>query len=147
MMQHAFPMRILVASDGSGPSDAAIKLSGDLAAATGSELHVLHVTLVSRYIMPDLLSESQVARIKAEAQQRLQDEEARAKASGVAITKSHLRYGRPDGEILRLGEELGVGMIVIGNRSGDAMSRILLGSNAENVVRYAHCPVLVAREP
>ena len=48
---------------------------------------------------------------------------------------------------MSLAEELDVGMIVIGNRSGDAMSRILLGNDAESVVRHAHCAVLVAREP
>ncbi len=146
MAQDSFPMRILVASDGSGPADAAIKIAGDLAAATGSELHVLHVTLVSRYVMPDLLSEAQVERIKTESQARLEAEESRAKASGVIITMSHLRFGRADAEILSLAEELGVGIIVIGNRSGDAMSRILLGNDAESVVRHAHCHVLVARE-
>lgn len=147
MAENSFPMRIVVASDGSGPSNAAIKLAGDLAARTGSELHVLHVTLVSRYVYPDFMSDAQVDRIRAEGQERLEAEEARAKASGVEITKSHLRLGRADGEILRLAEEIGAGMIVIGNRSGDAMSRILLGNDAESVVRHAPCPVLVAREP
>jgi nucleotide-binding universal stress UspA family protein len=140
-------MKILVASDGSGPSDAAIRLAGSLAAKTGSELHVLHVTLISRWIYPDLLSESQVERIKVDSEKRLADEESRAKESGVDITQSHLRYGRADAEILNLAEELQVGMIVIGNRSGDAMSRILLGNDAESVVRHAPCAVLVAREP
>ncbi len=147
MAAEDFPMRILVASDGSGPSDAAIRLAGSLAAKTGSELHVLHVTLISKWIYPDLLSEQQVERIKANSQKRLEDEERRAKERGVEITRSHLRYGRADAEIMSLAEELDVGMIVIGNRSGDAMSRILLGNDAESVVRHAHCAVLVAREP
>ena len=140
-----FPMRILVASDGSGPSDEAIRLAGDLAVKTGSELHVLHVTLVSRYIYPDVLSDAQVARIRAEGEERLAAEETRARQSGVEIAKSHLRLGRADAEIISLAEELDVGLIVIGNRSGDAMSRILLGNDAESIVRHAHCSVLVAR--
>jgi nucleotide-binding universal stress UspA family protein len=147
MSAETFPMRILAASDGSGPSDAAIRLAGSLAAKTGSELHVLHVSLVSKWIYPDLLSEAQVDRIKADSRKRLEDEESRARESGVEIAQSYLRFGRADAEILSLAEELGVGMIVIGNRSGDAMSRILLGNDAESVVRHAHCAVLVAREP
>ena len=147
MTSENFPMRILVATDGSGPSDKAIRLAGNLAAKTGSELHVLHVTLLSRYIHPDILSEAQVSRIKEEAQARLEAEEARARESGVEITRSHLRFGRADGETVELAQELGVDLIVIGNRSGDAMSRILLGNDAESIVRHAHCAVLVAREP
>lgn len=147
MASESFPMRILVATDGSGPSDTAIRLAGDLAASTGSELHIAHVTLISKYLHPDVLSEAQVARMKEEAQSRLVEEERRAKESGVEITQSHLRFGRADGEIIALAEELGVDLIVIGNRSGDAMSRILLGNDAESIVRHAPCAVLVAREP
>ena len=147
MTSENFPMRILVATDGSGPSDTAIRLAGNLAAKTGSELHVLHVTLLSRYIHPDILSETQVARMKEEARQRLDAEEARARESGVEITRSHLRFGRADSETVELAQELGVDLIVIGNRSGDGMSRMLLGSDAESIVRHAHCAVLVAREP
>jgi universal stress protein A len=147
MAQNSFPMRIVVASDGSGPSDAAIRMAGELAAKTGSELHVLHVSLVSRYLYPEILSEAQLGRIKAEAQKRLDDEEARARESGVEITKSHLRLGRAADETMRLAQDLGAGLIVIGNRSGEAMRRILLGNDAESIVRHAHCAVLVAREP
>ncbi len=78
---------------------------------------------------------------------RLKEEESRAKAADIEITKSYLRYGRVDSEIISLAEELEIGVIVIGNRSGDAMSRILLGNDAESVVRHAHCAVLVVREP
>lgn len=147
MAETGFPMRILVASDGSGPSEVAMRLAGNLASKTGSELHVLHVTLVSKWMYPDLLSEAQVERIKSESERRLAEEEDRAQETGIKITESYIRYGRADAEILRLAEEIAAGIIVIGNRSGDAMSRILLGNDAESVVRHAPCAVLVAREP
>ncbi|MFS4436575.1 universal stress protein [Paracoccaceae bacterium GXU_MW_L88] len=142
-----FPMRILVASDGSGPSDTAMLMAGELAEKTGSELYVLHVSLISRYLYPDILSDAQLDRIKAEAQKRLDAEEARARQSGVEIKESFLRLGRPADETMRLAQELDVGIIVIGNRSGEAMRRILLGNDAESIVRHAHCSVLVVREP
>lgn len=147
MASETFPMRILVASDGSGPSDTAVRLAGSLAGSTGSELHVLHVTMVSRFMHPDLLSEVQVERIKDEARSRLDAEVARAKEAGTEFTKSHLRFGRADGETIECAIEIGADLIVIGNRSGDAMSRILLGNDAESIVRHAPCAVLVAREP
>lgn len=146
MPQQRFPTRILAASDGSPPSAAAVQIAGEIAKATGSDLHVAHVAMISRYIYPDILSEAQVERIRKDAEQRLADEIARARELGVEIAEGHLRLGRSDGVILELAEELGVGLIVIGNRTGDAVSRILLGNDAESIVRHAHCPVLVARE-
>lgn len=86
---------------------------------------------------PDLLSEVQVQRIKDEAQGRLDAEVARAREAGLEFTESHMRFGRADGETIKLAEEIGADLIVIGNRSGDPMSRILLGNDAESIVRHA----------
>jgi universal stress protein A len=145
MTQKRFPMRILAASDGSAPSMEAVELAAEIAGATGSELHLLHVTMISRYIYPDILSETQVKRIREESQSKLDAEVARATATGIKIAESYVRLGRIDVEILTLAEEIGAGLIVIGNRTGDAIHRILLGNDAESIVRHAHCPVLVAR--
>ncbi|MGF1475511.1 MAG: universal stress protein [Geminicoccaceae bacterium] len=147
MTQTTLPTKILVASDGSPPSRAAVEMAVDLAKTTRAELHLVHVALVSRYIYPDVLSDAQIDRIKADAQARLDAETAHAKSLGGDIKLSHLRLGSSDAEILNLAEELAVGMIVIGNRTGDAISRILLGDDAESIVRHAHCAVLVVREP
>ncbi len=52
----------------------------------------------------------------------------------------------PDRAIVRLGEEIGAGLIVMGSRGRGRMQRVLLGSVSDSVVRHAHCPVLVVRE-
>ena len=52
----------------------------------------------------------------------------------------------PDRAIVRLGEEIGAGLIVMGSRGRGRMRRALLGSVSDSVVRHAHCPVLVVRE-
>jgi nucleotide-binding universal stress UspA family protein len=46
---------------------------------------------------------------------------------------------------VKLGEELGVGTIVMGSRGLGALKRALMGSVSESVVRHAHCPVFVVR--
>ena len=46
---------------------------------------------------------------------------------------------------MRTSEELGVGMIVLGSRGLGAVSRALMGSVSDSVVRHAHCPVFVVR--
>lgn len=54
--------------------------------------------------------------------------------------------GDPDKEIVRLSEELDVGLIVMGSRGLGGIRRALMGSVSDSVVRHAHCPVLVVRE-
>jgi len=51
----------------------------------------------------------------------------------------------PSSEILRVAEEAGADLIVVGSHR-PAMKDYLLGTNASRVVRHARCSVLVARE-
>lgn len=145
MLPEAFPTRILVLCDGSAPAALAIRMAGELANHTKSELHFIHVAHITRYTYPDILSDNQIARIKEEAQKRLDADVKAANSSGIDVKQSHIRVGRTDAEVLRLAEEIDAGLIVVGNRPQDAVQRILLGDDAESIVRHAHCPVLVAR--
>ena len=51
-----------------------------------------------------------------------------------------------DVEIVKLAEEIGAGLIVIGSRGRGGIKRALMGSVSDSVVRHAHCPVLVVRQ-
>jgi nucleotide-binding universal stress UspA family protein len=53
--------------------------------------------------------------------------------------------GRADVEIVRLSDEIEAGIIVMGNRGVGTIARILLGSDAESIVRHAPCPVMIVR--
>ena len=57
----------------------------------------------------------------------------------------HVRTGQPFQEICHLAREINAGLIVIGTRGQTGLQRILLGSTAERVVRFASRPVLVVR--
>lgn len=59
----------------------------------------------------------------------------------------HARHGRPADEILELADELSASLVVVGTHGRRGVSRMMLGSVAEEVVRRANCPVLVARRP
>jgi nucleotide-binding universal stress UspA family protein len=57
----------------------------------------------------------------------------------------HVRIGDPVTEILRLAEEIGASLILVGSHGRQGVQRMLLGSVSERVVREALCPVIVAR--
>jgi nucleotide-binding universal stress UspA family protein len=140
-----YPTRIVVAVDGSKEAQRAAEHAVELANATGSELHVVHVGLLSHWVHPDTLSTQQYQRLEQEAQQRLDAEVREIEAAGGTVAASHLRMGRVDSEVIRLAEELGAGLLVIGNRGMGALTRILLGTDAESIIRHAPCPVFVVR--
>ena len=57
-----------------------------------------------------------------------------------------LTMGDPAGEIVRIAADEGAEMIVLGTHGRTGMTRLLMGSVAEAIVRRAPCPVLVYRE-
>lgn len=48
-------------------------------------------------------------------------------------------------EIVRFAEEIGANLICLPSHGRHGLSRLAIGSVAERVVRFAHCPVLVLR--
>jgi nucleotide-binding universal stress UspA family protein len=65
---------------------------------------------------------------------------------GGYVAGSHYREGTPDKEIVRLGEEIDAGLIVVGGRRPKWFERIFLTGYFERVSRRAKCPVLVVGE-
>ena len=143
----AYPTKNVVATDGSDESKLAGRRAAELAAQSGAELHVIHVGLLSPWTHPDTLSPQQYQRLKDEAQRRLEGEVKDVVAAGGDVTESYVRMGRVDGEVIKLTQEIGGDLIVVGNRGVGSLTRILLGNDAESIVRHAHCPVLVVRKP
>jgi nucleotide-binding universal stress UspA family protein len=145
-----FPTKILLASDGSEEAELALKTAVDLANNTNSELHVVTVggaEYRQGYDIPesgDLLQETFEA-IEREAQKTLDEQIKKIEEARGTVTGAHLRMGRADKEIVNLGEEIGAGLMVIGSRGRGGISRALMGSVSDSVIRHAHCPVLVVR--
>lgn len=57
-----------------------------------------------------------------------------------------VRQGHPAHGIADAARERGVDLIVLSTHGRTGLRHVLMGSIAENVVRYAPCPVLVVRE-
>jgi nucleotide-binding universal stress UspA family protein len=146
-----FPTRILLATDGSVEAELATLRAVDIAERTDSELHVVHVGLVPRFLesYPGVLGyeRRQYDQIQEESRQRLRELSWRVKVAGGNVAGSHLRMGKVDLEIVALAKELGVDLIVMGCRGHRGIRRVLEGSLSNGVIRHAPCPVLVVRSP
>jgi nucleotide-binding universal stress UspA family protein len=145
-----FSTKILLGSDGSEEAELALETAIDLTNNTNSELHVVIVGGVEYrhgYDIPesgDLLKETFEA-IELEAQEILDEQVKKIDEARGTVTEAHLRMGRAAKEIVNLGEEIGASLIIIGSRGRGGISRALMGSVSDSVIRHAHCPVLVVR--
>ena len=149
-----FPTKILLATDGSEEAQLALSTAVDQANSTNSELHLVTVgpwnpdpayathEASIRWQTYEELTEA----IGKEVQQILDDQVKKVEEAGGTVQEAYVRRGRKDQEIVRLGEEIGAGLIVIGSRGHGGVRRALMGSVADSVVRHAHCPVLVVRK-
>ena len=145
-----FPTRILLATDGSEEAELAALKAVDLAQGTDSELHVVHVGVVPRFLLSDpgtlgydgkLYDE-----IEEESRELLRKLSWRVKVAGGTVAGTHLRMGQlVDLEIVALAKELGADLIVMGCRGHRGIRRAIEGSISDAVVRHAPCPVLVVR--
>ena len=138
-----FPTRIVLATDGSREADLAASTAAELAKSTDSELHVVHVGSVAPTFFA--ATEEEPARMAREARKMLDDQVGSIEATGANVAEAHLRFGGAAEEIVALAEDKGAGLIVMGSRGRGGIRRALMGSVSENVVRHAHCPVLVVR--
>lgn len=146
-----FPTTILLATDGSDEASRATEAAVELCRDTGSEMHIVYVLptpaqMIGHHLYSSEIRDSLIGGAERDAETFLKEQASRIGSDGGKVAETHLRSGDPDKEILRLAEALGVGLIVIGSRGLGAISRALLGSVSDSVVRHAHCPVLIVRE-
>jgi nucleotide-binding universal stress UspA family protein len=136
--------KILFPTDFSTASDAALPHATALARDTGATLLIVHVQeppLV--YAGGELYYGSPEPDI--EAQKKMLRE---VMPADPAVRVEHrLVTGDPAGAVVELAKEEGVDFIVMGTHGRSGLSRVLMGSVAEVVVRKSPCPVLTLRSP
>ncbi len=115
--------------------------------APGAEHELLHVVDLPELPRPlrNLGPSHEQLRLAARegAQNRL--DELRELGAGRRV-ETHIREGRPAMEILRLCDEVGADLIIVGEQGPRRGVGALLGSTAERVLFGARVPVLVARK-
>jgi len=141
--------RILVPTDFSDTSDAALSYARTLADSLGASLHLVHVfddpygdALVAE--MNASVYESMRATEMTQARRRLlrrlpPADRKQFQASTAIVT------GAPAEAIVDYAADRGMDLIVMGTHGRSGFAHLLLGSVAEQVVRTAKCPVLTVR--
>ena len=152
-----FPTTVLLAIDGSTEASLATEAAVEIAIKTRSELHLVYVRsdplLTTLYEgeyprgVQDLDHEfdEELESAGRAAQEVLDAAVRKVDSLGGAVAQAHLIEGRAPQEIVSLAEDSGIGLIVLGSRGRGGVSRTLMGSVSDSVVRHAHCPVLVVR--
>jgi nucleotide-binding universal stress UspA family protein len=129
---------IVVPYDGSDLSEAAVPFAAEVARRSGGE-----ITLVRALVEPAMVTDipkSVLAQTTAAAKKELDG--AAARVAGVPV-KTVMREGLPDEVILRESRKRDLVVMTTHGRSG--LSRFVLGSVTEKVIRMSPVPVLVVR--
>jgi universal stress protein A len=136
---------ILFPTDFSDRSAAALEYASDLAATFGATLHIAYVDeladLVARsaYPFPSFIRHADRSEVQAELQRILPT------AANVKCTH-HYVEGEPSTGICAIAEPERVDLIVMSSHGRSGISRGVMGSVTEDVLRHATCPVLVVNK-
>jgi len=147
MYQH-----ILLPTDGSELSKAAIREGVSLAKALGAKVTVITVTEPFHAITPDaaMIADTPdiyVQRMAALAGQYLTDAKKIAAAAGVPCDTVHVENDHPYRAIIDAAENRNCDAIFMASHGRHGLSAIVLGSETLKVLTHGITPVIVYRQP
>lgn len=128
--------------------EAAVKLADQLGFERVHVLHVVDLPLRSAvlglpYALPTAVVDTLSKSLIEDAEKRLAQLElpaCRAEMTRAAV------FGIPAEQLTRTAQEIGADLILVTSRGLGGVSRFVLGSLANALIRTAHCPVMVIRE-
>jgi nucleotide-binding universal stress UspA family protein len=142
-MMSWFPKKcVVVPYDFSERSGQAIEIARDLVADL-THLHVIHVLPTITVSDPGMVWHV----VNNDARKRDAERAFREGFAASPFHKSdfHVFFGDPGNEIAAFAERLKADLIVMPSHGRSGLTRLLIGSVAERVLRLAHCPVLILR--
>lgn len=138
--------QVLVGTDGSAISDAAVRWAAAEAGRRGAELHVVHAWVwplmkVSLGAGPGMPADTG---LQAQADSTLAEavSVAEATVAGLAVRTS-LLVGDPAARLVAAARD--AQLLVVGNRGLGGFAGLLLGSVSSSVVAHAACSIVVVR--
>jgi nucleotide-binding universal stress UspA family protein len=143
------PKNILVPTDLSLHAEEAFLYACELALKLDATVHLVNVIGIPALGVPELgvaVTSTMIDSMVKENQEAI-DVIAARRPAGVRIGQVLLKTGDARDMIDEAAKELGADLIVMGTHGRRGVSRALLGSVAEMIVRTAPCPVLTIRSP
>lgn len=143
--------RILISTDLSDPSQRAIDAGAEMAQRFEAEVILCYVVEDHIPTMGMIeFSGVQMAEIekahREAATEHLKTLAEPLEKRGLSVRRV-VPLGVPHREIVELARKLKVDMIVMGTHGRGFVSRLVLGSTTDRVLRHAPCPVYVVRDP
>lgn len=142
--------KILLTTDGSEASKAALNEAVELAENCEAEIHVLYVVdtgVESQYeSVNDLMSNTESSRkLEQVGEKALKSITVKLEEEAIQFEKSIVK-GKPFQKINSFAEENNMDVIVMSTHGRSGLDRMLLGSVTEKVVRTSNIPVLTVRK-
>ena len=145
--------QILVPVDGSLTSEKALDEAIRLARLTGARLRLIHVVDELSYIngfesamnyINEIIPLMREAGEKLLAHGRQKALDQGVSADTVLVEESPVRIWE---HVVGQAKDMNANLIVVGSHGRRGIGRVLLGSDAEQIIRHATVPVLVVRAP
>lgn len=142
--------KILIPIDFSEASRRAMRYGLEFARDLGAEATLLHAYALPNAVLPDgsvILADAQLLASVVDEVDRLMRSALEEAALFDAPVSSQTVQGDAAKEIVRVADEGGYDLIVMGTHGRTGMGRLLAGSIAEEVMRRAPCAVLTVKAP
>jgi nucleotide-binding universal stress UspA family protein len=130
---------ILYATDFSAAAENAMKYAGSLAKSFGAKLYALHVQEPANYALPPELWHSAE---QAREEQMTQLRNSMVRAFPGVLSETIIGEGGLWPALALAAEKYQVDLIVVGTRGRTGLGKLVLGSQAEEILRRAEVPVL-----
>ncbi|HEX8110719.1 MAG TPA: universal stress protein [Kofleriaceae bacterium] len=138
------PTNILVPLDFSACSEHALDYACDLAARLGARIHVINAIGATLPELSVALTAQMISSLRASNTAAL-DKLLEPRRKKVAFGDVTVADGDARDAILHAARAVRADLIVIGTHGRRGLTRVLLGSVAEDILRRAPCPVLAVR--
>ncbi|MCK8142189.1 universal stress protein [Flavobacterium sp. I-SCBP12n] len=140
--------RILVPTDFSEYAENALKTAALIAKKNNSEIYLLHLLDLPNQMNDAITAGSSIPEVMLfikKANEKLQKITEQTYLDGLTIYTS-VQFEKAFDGILTFNKKNEIDLIVMGSHGTSGMEEILIGSNAEKVVRMSEVPVLVIKK-
>lgn len=140
--------RILVPTDFSEHAEDALKVAAQIAKKNNSEIIILHTLELPSQMNDAILggiSIPETMLFMKKANEMLDEISSRPYLNGISITEI-AKIDKPIHGIKQVSNDHNVDLIIMGSHGSSGIEELLIGSNAEKVVRNSEIPVLIIKK-